>query len=291
MLNSDEPAGLANCDLFAVDLDGTLLDSRGKLPTRNRAALHAAHNAGIRIVLCTGRSLPETEPVIRDIGLDLDAVVTSSGALVSDARTGVSLTSFLMPIPLATRICTWARENRLTPLWLLDRHEHTFDGYAVGIQGRHPALTRWLAKSPCVMRDVDRMPDPLATPLRIAVVDDSDVLARAAQTLCELVDCKVDYNLLIAKVYEISVLEIFAPDVNKWNAVRWLCDRWGIAPQHTVGIGDDVNDIALISSAGIGFAMENAQQRVLELTPHRALSNDACGVADVLERILKARNG
>ena len=92
------------CELLAIDLDGTLLDSSHRVPPENRAALHAAHAAGIRIVLCTGRSFPETRPVLDEIGLDLDATVTVFGAVLTDVRTGRTLERLPFTLDLAYRL-------------------------------------------------------------------------------------------------------------------------------------------------------------------------------------------
>ena len=83
--------GASSFKLLAVDLDGTLLDSAHRVPARNRAALHRAHQAEIKIVLCTGRSFTETRPILDEIGLDLDASVTAGGAILTDVATSKTI--------------------------------------------------------------------------------------------------------------------------------------------------------------------------------------------------------
>ena len=102
------------CDLLAIDLDGTLLNSAHELPSENRAALHRAHEAGLRIVLCTGRSYPETQPILDDIGLDLDATVTVFGAVITDVRTGRTLERTAFPLHVAYRLTDWLRARDFT---------------------------------------------------------------------------------------------------------------------------------------------------------------------------------
>ena len=55
--------------LLAVDLDGTLLDSKNRLPEENRSALHRAHEAGLIVCLTTGRCYSETRAVLESLGL------------------------------------------------------------------------------------------------------------------------------------------------------------------------------------------------------------------------------
>ena len=69
--------------LIAIDIDGTLLDSRGRLPEAHRDALAEAHRHGIAIALVTGRSFHFALPVVRSIGVPA-ALVCNNGALVKD---------------------------------------------------------------------------------------------------------------------------------------------------------------------------------------------------------------
>ena len=55
--------------LIGIDVDGTLLDSEGRLPDANREAIHAAVAAGIHVALVTGRSYPFARPVADPLAL------------------------------------------------------------------------------------------------------------------------------------------------------------------------------------------------------------------------------
>ena len=66
--------------LIGIDVDGTLLDSRGHLPDANREAIHEAVAAGIHVALVTGRSYPFARPVA-DTLPDAITLIVSSGAV------------------------------------------------------------------------------------------------------------------------------------------------------------------------------------------------------------------
>ena len=71
--------------LIAVDIDGTLLDSRGDLPDANRLAIRAAMTRDVEVVLATGRTFHHARPVAMRLGGDLTLIV-SNGALVKTSH-------------------------------------------------------------------------------------------------------------------------------------------------------------------------------------------------------------
>lgn len=278
-------------ELLAVDLDGTLLDGGGKLPERNRAALQRAHEAGMRIVLCTGRSFTETRPVLDALGLDLDAAVTLGGALVSEARTGRTLLATPFAHALACEIAQWLLDEGNTVLWVHDPTEAGFDGYAIRGRRRHPAVDIWIERTPCVIRETDAPPDGAHRALRLTVVDDWEPLRGIAQGVSERFDGRVTFNVIEVRSLKFTVIETFAAPVSKWYGIRALCERWGVDPRRTAAIGDDVNDLPMVRGAGLGMAVANAVDEVREAADVCVARHDDCGVAEAVERVLAARRG
>jgi Cof subfamily protein (haloacid dehalogenase superfamily) len=275
-------------ELLAVDLDGTLLDPQHQLPPQNRDALHRAHKAGMRIVLCTGRSYPETRPILNQIGLDLDAAVTVFGALVTDVRTGQTLERVEFPLNVAHELTDWFLARGFTVLWLTDGDKAGSDGYLIDGTRRHPAVDSWLQRTPCRVTPVQELTDDVYAPVRISVVDDLDLLKAASAELRPAFDGRITHNLLCVPVYRLNLIETFAPQVNKWYGIAWLCRRWNIDPQRTVAIGDDVNDLAMVASAGLGVAMGNAHPEVKRAAQRETGDNDSCGVAALIDTLLDA---
>ena len=66
---------------YLFDIDGTLLDSKWKLPEANRAAIAEAARRGIEVALVTGRRYDFAMPIARSIGSPLTMIV-SNGALI-----------------------------------------------------------------------------------------------------------------------------------------------------------------------------------------------------------------
>jgi hydroxymethylpyrimidine pyrophosphatase-like HAD family hydrolase len=99
-------------------------------------------------------------------------------------------------------------------------------------------------------------------------------------------DGRLTHNVLHAPPYRLSLIEAFAPGVNKWYGIEKLCRWWGIAPARTVAVGDDVNDLDMVRSAGLGVAVANARPAVQAVADRLTASNDACGVAKLIDELL-----
>lgn len=278
----------AGAQLVAIDLDGTLLDSSHRVPATNRDALHRAHAAGLRIVLCTGRSFTETRDILEQIGLDLDATVTVFGALISDARSGATLERTAMDAVVAVEFTHWLMSYGYAVLWLTDPHQAGHDGYAFDGPRRHPAYDRWLEMSPCRVERRSAPDRNLTPPLRISIIDERGSLQAMSAELAARFAGRVAHNVLDAPSYDLTVIECFAPQINKWVGVERLCRRWGLDPARTVAVGDDVNDVALLCGAGLGVAMGNARPEARAAATLTTGTNDEFGVATLLDAVLAA---
>lgn len=273
--------------LAAIDLDGTLLDSQSLVPPRNRAALQRAHDAGLKIVLCTGRSYTETRPIIEQIGLDLDATVTVGGALLTDVATNTTIESHGIAQPVATAALDWFRERGYAVLWLHDTAQAGFDGYAIAGPRRHPAIDRWLSLTRCVMREIDRPPGFEHPPLRLTIIDEAAELdALSADFRPAFLD-RMTHNIIHVPAYGFTVIESFAAHVDKWTGILRLCERWRIDPAATAAIGDDVNDIPMLRAAGRAAAVENARPEAKAAAGRVVASNADGGVAEFIESLLE----
>lgn len=288
MSGKQDVSSTADYQLFAIDLDGTLLDSGHRLPPRNRTALHAAHESGFKIVLCTGRSFTETRPILDEIGLDLDATVTIGGALLTDVATGRTIDRTPIALKVARESTEWFWQRGYLVMWFYDASEAGFDGYLIDGPRRHAAIDRWLENTPCRMREIGALPDDGRAPLRVTVVDDIEVLDNVSDEFQRAFDGRMTNNIIRVPTYGFTVLEAFDATVNKWYGIEKLCRRWCVDSRRTVAIGDDVNDLPMVRQAGLGVAVANAKPLVRTAAQRVVPSNDECGVADLIEELLRS---
>src|SRR5258708_17575399 len=114
--------------MIATDIDGTLLDSRQQLPERNLRALIAAHDAGIAIVLVTGRRYPFALPIAEQFPFD-HALIACNGAVIR-SRSGLTHFRKLLPRSTAARVIDWTMAWR--PYAMLAYDEDIVESDAVG---------------------------------------------------------------------------------------------------------------------------------------------------------------
>src|SRR5262245_41123909 len=96
--------------LLALDIDGTLLTPRGDVSARTHAALNLARQAGVEIVLLTGRRFGSAYLLMQELGLDLP-VISHNGALTKNIRTLETLNLYSLEVEIAGEIIRAARRS------------------------------------------------------------------------------------------------------------------------------------------------------------------------------------
>src|SRR5437764_15455629 len=96
--------------LLAIDIDGTLLNSKFAISPVDMAALRRAHELGVEVILCTGRRHRFAMPIARQLGFEL--WMCSSNGAVTRSTAGEGFHRDLLPANLAKKICTKMNEFR-----------------------------------------------------------------------------------------------------------------------------------------------------------------------------------
>lgn len=276
-----------NYDLIAIDVDGTLLNEEHVVTEENRSALHRAHEAGLQVVLCTGRAFPEIERVIDDIGLDLDAAVTVFGAVVTDVPTKQTLYSSAFDHTTAVELTSFFTERGYTCVYLSGGPQAGSTGYIVLGEKHHFAVDAYLIKTTVEFEKVDALPADAPDALRISIIDDPGKLDELSDELARVFGNRVVHNVLHAPEWAFTVIEGFAPGVNKWTGIEKLCELRGVNPDRVVAMGDDVNDIEMLTHAKLGIAMGNARESVKAAANRVTVTNNEHAVARVIDEILQ----
>lgn len=269
--------------LIALDLDGTLLDSRKRVSQRNLDALEKARRMGVLIVPVTGRPAQGLPQAVLDLP-GLRYAVTSNGATIRDLQEN----RYLLEKHLTPADCLRVLEACAD----FDMIREVFrEGVGYLTQGDRDILWARYEGTPMmeyVLGTRRVLPGSLEEFLR-----EDDRPLEELFFLTDSPEVKEALRQRLSALPDISFadpapkdLEVMVGGINKGEALIYLLDLLGIDPQETMAIGDGGSDLPLLKAAGIGVAMDNALPFVKEAADWVTASCDADGVALALERFV-----
>ncbi len=281
-----------NTQLLAIDLDGTLFDAQGRISQANVDAVHRAQNAGVRVALCTGRGLTESQSAINALGFT-GTLVLANGALIADAESRQTLERATIEPHVMIDIIDTLNNGRDAVLILLDPAHAARDYLIVRADLLSKNTLWWFDYCNATFTPNDHPTESdLHHAVRAGIVGPADhmppVQQRIEQTFGPSVFCQ---HFMAVDATEpdgqpTHVLEVFTAGVNKWTALKWLAECHNIEPQNIAAIGDHINDIDMITHAGKGIAMANAVPTILAAANHTTASNTENGVAHAIDQLL-----
>lgn len=276
--------------LLVVDLDGTLLCPRGQVSRANRTSLDAARQAGIEVMIATGRTHMECLDTLDAIDY-AGPLVIASGAAMVDWPSGRTLHRTPLLSADSRQATSILQSMGYAVMLLKDRHVADIDYTIVGADRMHPTSQWWLDLHGVQCEHLDHLDDDssLEDTLRIATLGTPNEMAMAAQSIEDSLGDRVFWRHWPAVGRDgecVHMLEIFMRDVNKWTMVSQYCHSREISVEHVAAIGDGLNDIELLAGAGVGIAVQNADQAVLDVADRTTRSHEQDGVAHAVERLM-----
>ena len=267
--------------LVALDIDGTLVGENLVVGERTRAAIAAATASGVAVSLVTGRMASSAVRFAR--ALDLRGpLIAYQGGLArlmpepGSARLGRLLWHRPVPAAVAREAIVWSRERGLDP------HVNHLERFI--LRADDPRAEDY---STFMGAQAELVPDLLAAIVHpvtkvLAVGDEHrplEVLAEARARFAGRADVTISHP---------RFLEFVAPGVSKGDAVRRLARRLGVPLANTLAVGDQYNDLEMLSVVGHGVAMPSAPAAVVAAARYVAPPVEEEGVATVLEALVLA---
>lgn len=287
--------------MLALDLDGTVFTPRGEITERTRGAVAAAREAGVRVVLCTGRGLIECRHAVEALGQS-DPVIVAGGSIIADPESGRTLHRFALDRGLVSRAVERLLAHDHPAMVLKDPQSAGYDYLIVRGERRlalDPVTEWWFDKLNVRAAFVDRLDDdahPEHT-VRVGACGLSGRMATVREALHEACGRESlihhfpavigpEHTDRLSAGQTVDVLEMFHLNANKWASLLMLAEGWGVEPERIAAIGDEINDVPMIRGAGCGIAMGNAIAAVKEAAKHHTRTNSEEGVAEAIGRLL-----
>lgn len=283
-------------DMLVLDLDGTLLGRDGRVSVDNQRAVYEARQAGIEVIVATGRAYVESRHALEAIEHD-GLMVAAGGSLLCETPTGCTVQRHVMPQELVVDVTDALLGHGHKVLILKDAHSAGYDYLAVGPGELDPASRWWFEKISPKVRFVENIfeDDHPHDTVRAGVIASSMELGPIAEELQVRLGERAflqhwpAVTAAEATGSSTHLLEVFSPNVNKWQMVASICKDRGIDPARVAAIGDGLNDVEIVAHAGLGIAMGNADRRVVEVADRITADHDEHGVALAIQRILEGQ--
>jgi Cof subfamily protein (haloacid dehalogenase superfamily) len=262
-------------ELVVLDLDGTLLDSGGRLPQRNAAAIAQVLRQGTGVAIATGKTYWSAAAIIAELELTLPGVF-AQGLLVC-AADGTVLREIRLNYELVNRVLAYLEAqglpyNAQNRSGLLVREENSYN---------RAICSKYGEPRPRIMGTMAGRAEALH--INKLLVSDRDNLQARRDDLQRRYGQE---TTILQAVPEF--IEILPQGTSKGGGVRWMLQQLQIAPTAMMAVGDGENDMELLKMAGLAVAVGNARPELKAVADAVVGSNNDAGVAEALTRFVLA---
>ena len=257
--------------LLALDIDGTLLNSKREITPRVREAIRKAVDAGVFVLLATGRMYRAMRKINESLGLTMPCMVYGGGQIVKD---GEIIYECALDPALTHDILQWAHQ--------MGRHAQVYIGNDFVYEKENVYAKEYAdfcgfpgVADPGILERMD-----IQTPKMLMISEPDNIACWAEEARARYGD-----RLKIA-VSNPRCVELNNPLTSKGAALDYLAKSMGLTAENCIAMGDATLDLPMIEYAGLGVAMQNADDRTKSKADFICPSNDEDGVAYVIERVI-----
>lgn len=261
--------------LIASDYDNTIYDGERVSP-RVKKAIADYRQAGGKFVVATGRIFESIRKEIPSLGAD-DEVIACQGSAIYSASSGLAIERFPLPPEIA----------RLAVSFFESKGDicHAYADREFFVAEKNPFSEEYADY--CRVRPT-YLHRPLSTFLAEMGVTNKII---SILGLSEIDQRMTELSALLGKEAEVTksspiFLEVTSSKAGKGNCLLALANRLGIPVEETVAVGDNLNDLSMITAAGLGVSVGNGVPALREKARLVVPSVQEDGVAELIERIL-----
>ena len=269
---------MSKIKVLALDLDGTLTNDQKIVTPRTRAALDAAIAQGVTVVLASGRPTAGILPLAKDLGLDKKGgcILSYNGGKIVDCATGETLYEKTLDPAVVPELCAFAAAQNVAVL--------TYNSEGIVCE-----------------RDKDEWANKECFTTKLPMIHVDDLASYVDYPICKMLVtldparrdavCAAGQQQFQGRVdlYPSSpfFIEAVPLGVAKDGSLAALLEHMGLGRENLMACGDGLNDRSMIEYAGVGVAMQNAEEPVKAVADYvTAADNDHDGVAEAVEKFI-----
>ena len=269
---------MSDIKVLALDLDGTLTNDQKIITPRTRQALDRAMAQGVTVVLASGRPTAGITPLAKELGLDKKGgcILSYNGGKIVDCPTGKALYEKTLDSALVPRLCAFAQAQDVAVL--------TYNNEGVVCQRpEDPWALKECFTTKLPMMGVEDLASYVDYPVCKMLIT-VDPARRDAVCAAGKAEFEGQADLYPSSPFFIEAVPL---GVAKDASLAALLETMGLTRENLMACGDGLNDRSMIQYAGVGVAMQNAEQPVKDCADYvTAADNNHDGVAEAVEKFI-----
>lgn len=276
-------------------MDGTLLHTEKEISDQTISTIQRLQQEGHAFIIATGRTLRDAKNIVTSAGIPADGYICANGAIIAD-RNGHILTEKHLGLHVATDIASWLHERKFYFHMATSEGIYTTeDAYQFFLDdlqayarekndgGKMASAIRDQADRQLNNMEVKMLPAPEDIPSYDFNAYKFLVLSLFPNKLETISDAwEANPNITLTSSGKDNI-ELMPFDAEKGSGLTLMAKQLGIAPENTIAIGDNYNDLSMFKTAGFSIAMGNAEADVKQYADTETADNDANGVAKAIE--------
>lgn len=263
--------------LIALDMDGTLLNEKKELMQPQIDAIHKAVEAGVKIVLCTGRPLVGVKPFVEQLGFDTEEefIIVNNGCSTHSTKDWALIDWEELSVADIDHLATFI-ENDHVQISLFDEEDYFVLAEKANDRVNLDAGLVGMTPQPIDLDEATSGKHRFFEAMFVGEKEHIDAFENQHNPALSQ-----HYSTVRSQDY---LLEILPNGASKASGLKKLADRLGILPEEIMAMGDANNDLEMIEFAGLGIAMGNANEQVKAIAQDITDTNENNGVAKAIEK-------
>ena len=266
--------------LIAIDMDGTLLNSKKELLEETKQYFKNFHNKNNEtlLVLCTGRPETGIRPYLKDLGYleENHYIISQNGASIYESQTGKRVMDAFVDSTAIQKWIELGKKHGISVMGAGVDYYYSFD--------EDP--TEWMEFDvKLVSGKLKRIPtkESLNTDFyKILLMGDEEQLNEFETYIPQ--EWRDEFYVVRSQKY---LVEVLTKGVNKAFGLEKLAQKLNIQPSEIAAIGDAANDIEMLEYAGLAVAMGNASEEVKAIADIVTDTNENNGVIKAIDQLIQ----
>lgn len=261
---------------LALDIDGTLLNSRKEVTPAVLKQIQRMQKAGIPVMIASGRPEQGIAHVAEEIGMKQSGgyVLSFNGGKITEFKTGEVVYNKTVPEEYNARVIRYAKDIPESAILTYQ------DGCIITENPEHPYVQLESRVVKMAVKRVENLEKRVQFPVnKFLIVGNPEILQKKVTEMAEAFHGKL--NIFQSEPFFIEVVPL---GIDKAESLDVLLHTIGVKQEELVACGDGRNDVTMIRYAGMGVAMENACDEVKQVADYMADSCDNDGVAKIIEK-------